>query len=188
MAVRSAKAIWTTLRRRRSLSGSTPENRARLSEHPLSNELKRQLPRNEALIGPHLEGHRVLGLLFVSLFEDLHDQASGLRSRSCTLNSLLSAAVRATERATPDDTARFLAGLRPSPGSPLNTLTKSAVWQRHAALFDTLFELKDRTSLSKIRIFATKEISQTDRPLLYFLVAPTSCMQTPSSQMRQRTF
>ncbi len=81
---------------------------------------------------------------------------------ACVLAAALliacSPAVRATERATPDDTARFLAGLRPSPGSPLNTLTKSAVWQRHAALFDTLFELKDRTSLSKIRIFATKEI------------------------------
>jgi hypothetical protein len=82
------------------------------------------------------------------------------------------AAVRATERATPDDTARFLAGLRPSPGSPLNTLTKSAVWQRHAARFDALFELKDRASLSKIRVFATKEIPQTDRPLLYFFSGP----------------
>ena len=83
-----------------------------------------------------------------------------------------SAAIQATERATPDDTARFLAGLRPSPGSPLNTLTKSAVWQRHAARFDGLFELKDRDSLSKIRAFATKEIPQTDRPLLYFFSGP----------------
>ena len=83
-----------------------------------------------------------------------------------------SPAVQATERATPDDTARFLAGLSPSPGSPLNKLTKSAVWQRHAARFDTLFELRDRDSLSKIRFFATKEIPQTDRPLLYFFSGP----------------
>src|SRR3984893_10998479 len=79
-----------------------------------------------------------------------------------------SPAVRATERATPDDTARFLAGLRPSPGSPLSTLTKSAVWQRHAARFDTLFELKDRDSLNRIRVFAAKEVPHADRPLLYF--------------------
>jgi hypothetical protein len=95
---------------------------------------------------------------------------------ACVLAAALfiacSPAVRATERATPDDTARFLAGLRPSPGSPLNALTKSAVWQRHAARFDTLFELKDRDSLSKIRVFATKEIPQTDRPLLYFFSGP----------------
>ena len=95
---------------------------------------------------------------------------------ACVLAAVLliacSPAARATERATPDDTARFLAGLRPSPGSPLNTLTKSAVWQRHAARFDALFELKDRASLSKIRVFATKEIQQTDRPLLYFFSGP----------------
>jgi hypothetical protein len=94
----------------------------------------------------------------------------------CVLAAVLlitsSPAVSATEHVTPDDTARFLAGLRPSAGSPLNTLTKSAVWQRHAARFDTLFELKDRTSLSKIRIFTTKEITQTDRPLLYFFSGP----------------
>jgi len=83
-----------------------------------------------------------------------------------------SPAARATERATPDDTARFLAGLRPSPGSPLNALTKSTVWQTHAARFDAVFELKDRTSLSKIRVFASKEIPQSDRPLLYFFSGP----------------
>lgn len=81
-------------------------------------------------------------------------------------------AAQATELATPDDTARFLAGLRPSPGSPLYSLTKSAVWQTHAARFGTLFELKDRASLSKIRVFATKEIPQTDRALLYFFSGP----------------
>ena len=83
-----------------------------------------------------------------------------------------SPAVQAAELATPDDTARFLAGLRPSPGSPLYSLTKSAVWQTHAARFGTLFELKDRASLSKIRVFATKEIPQTDRALLYFFSGP----------------
>lgn len=80
--------------------------------------------------------------------------------------------LQATERATPDDTAHFLAGLRPSPDSPLIALTKSAVWQRHAARFDALFELKDRDSLGRIRVFAAKEIPQTDRPLLYFFSGP----------------
>jgi hypothetical protein len=79
---------------------------------------------------------------------------------------------QSTERATPDDTARFLAGLRPSPASPLNALTKSAVWQTHAARFNAAFGLKDTGSLSKIRVFATKEIPQSDRPLLYFFSGP----------------
>jgi hypothetical protein len=98
------------------------------------------------------------------------------RLLACVLTAFLSLAcfapLRATERATPNDTARFLAGLRPSPGSPLEALTKSAVWQRHAGRFDTLFELKDRDSLSKIRGFGAKEIPQTDRPLLYFFSGP----------------
>jgi len=81
-------------------------------------------------------------------------------------------AVHATERATPDDTARFLAGLRPSAGSPLVPLTKTGVWQRHAARFDGAFEVKDRDSLSRIRAFAAKEIPQSDRALLYFFSGP----------------
>ena len=95
---------------------------------------------------------------------------------ACLLAALLlmtgAPAARAAERATPDDTARFLAGLRPSSGSPLAALTKTALWQRHAARFDTVFEVKDRDSLSRIRAFAAKEIPQSDRPLLYFFSGP----------------
>ena len=80
--------------------------------------------------------------------------------------------LRASERVSPNDTARFLAGLHPSPDSPLSALTKSAVWQRHAARFDTLFELKNRDSLNKIRVFAAKEVPHADRPLLYFFSGP----------------
>jgi hypothetical protein len=94
---------------------------------------------------------------------------------ACALAVFMAASVstgRAAESATPDDTAHFLAGLRPSSGSPLNTLTKSAVWQRHAARFDSLFEQKDRDSLSKIHVFAAKSMPQSDRPLLYFFSGP----------------
>jgi hypothetical protein len=99
-----------------------------------------------------------------------------IKLMACALAAILLTAsfpaVQATERATPDDTARFLAGLRPSPRSPLNSLTKSAVWQTHAARFDAAFELKDTASLNKIRVFATREIPQSERPLLYFFSGP----------------
>jgi hypothetical protein len=95
---------------------------------------------------------------------------------ACVLAAVLlmtcAPATQAMERVTPDDTARFLAGLRPSPGSPLSALSKTAVWQRHAARFDALFEVKDRDSLARIRAFTAKEIPQTDRPLLYFFSGP----------------
>ncbi len=78
----------------------------------------------------------------------------------------------AAEDATADDTAHFLAGMRPSAGSPLTALTKSGVWQRHAAHFDGVFEQKDRDSINKIHVFAAKSIPQSDRPLLYFFSGP----------------
>jgi hypothetical protein len=81
-------------------------------------------------------------------------------------------AVQAAEHATADDTARFLAGLRPSAASPLNALTKSGVWQMHAGRFDALFERKERASLSKIRIFERREIPRTEHALLYFFSGP----------------
>jgi hypothetical protein len=95
---------------------------------------------------------------------------------ACAFAAVLLAAcvstARATEDATPDDTARYLAGLHPSPDSPLNALARSAVWQRHAARFDGVFGQKDRESLSKIHVFAAKAIPPSDRPLLYFFSGP----------------
>ena len=45
----------------------------------------------------------------------------------------------AADAATADDTARFLAGLMPSEGSPLLPLTKDPAWQHHAKFFDNAF-------------------------------------------------
>ena len=40
---------------------------------------------------------------------------------------------------SPDDVAKFLAGMQPSAGSPLAPLTRNPGWQRHAKWFE--FEL-----------------------------------------------
>jgi hypothetical protein len=44
-----------------------------------------------------------------------------------------------SETATADDTARFLAGLQPSPNSSLAALTKDPTWISHAHYFDSIF-------------------------------------------------
>jgi hypothetical protein len=44
-----------------------------------------------------------------------------------------------TDSASPNDTARVLAGLRPSAGSPLVSLTQDGSWQQHASRFDSIF-------------------------------------------------
>ena len=45
--------------------------------------------------------------------------------------------VARAQGASPDDVAKFLAGMPPSAGSPLAPLTRSQGWQRHAKWFDS---------------------------------------------------
>ena len=70
--------------------------------------------------------------------------------------AVMFAAARATysATATADDTARFLAGLQPSPNSSLAALTKDPAWISHARYFDSLFAREENTHLSKIREFS----------------------------------
>jgi len=63
-------------------------------------------------------------------------------------------AARAADPVTADDTARFLAGMAPSPGSPLTPLTKDPAWQRHARFFDAAFGQLEQRQLAKIRSWA----------------------------------
>ena len=56
-----------------------------------------------------------------------------------------------TERASVNDTARFLAGLPVSEGSPLLPLTQDPAWQRHAAFFDQAWTKLDARQLTGIR-------------------------------------
>jgi len=58
------------------------------------------------------------------------------------------------ETATFNDTARFLAGLPPSPDSPLAPLTKDPAWQQHARYFDTIFTREENVHLAKVRAFS----------------------------------
>ena len=57
----------------------------------------------------------------------------------CLLALSIAPAV-AAENATPNDTARFLAGLPPAPESPLAALTRDPGWQHHAAYFNSVFD------------------------------------------------
>ncbi len=69
--------------------------------------------------------------------------------------------------ATADDTARFLAGLRTSPNSPLVALTKDPAWVSHARNFDSLFAREENAHLSKIREFSEKYLTTKHDTVLY---------------------
>jgi hypothetical protein len=79
---------------------------------------------------------------------------------------------RSSETATADDAARFLAGLRPSPNSPLAALTKDPAWVSHAQHFDSIFAREENSHLSKIREFSEKYLTTKHGTVLYMFSGP----------------
>ena len=57
---------------------------------------------------------------------------------------------------TPNDQARFLAGLPVPADSPLEPLTLDAAWRRHAAEMDASWSKCEQRSLSKVRAWSSK--------------------------------
>ncbi|HET6838278.1 MAG TPA: hypothetical protein VFH41_00925, partial [Bradyrhizobium sp.] len=81
-------------------------------------------------------------------------------------------AARATDAVTADDTARFLAGMPPSAGSPLAPLTKDPSWQRHARFFDAAFGQLERRQLSRIRVWANANLAAPTPTMFYMFSGP----------------
>src|SRR6185503_13904825 len=74
--------------------------------------------------------------------------------------------------ATANDTARFLAGLKPSEGSPLVALTSDPAWQAHAKSFDAQWLLLEQRQLSKVRAFQAKYLTEPQKTLFYMFSGP----------------
>src|SRR6476660_6495579 len=75
---------------------------------------------------------------------------------------------RAADTVTVDDTARFLAGMPPSPDSPLTPLTKDPAWQRHARFFDQAFAQLEQRQLAKIRAWSDTNLA-APRPTMFYM-------------------
>ena len=80
--------------------------------------------------------------------------------------------VRAADTVTPDDTARFLAGLPPSADSPLTPLTRDPAWQHHARFFDTAFGQLEQRQLSKIRAWSEANLAAPRTTMFYMFSGP----------------
>ena len=91
--------------------------------------------------------------------------AAGLILAACS-NAL------AADAATADDTARFLAGLPPSEGSPLLPLTKDPAWQHHAKFFDNAFAQLEARQLAKVRTWADTNLAAPKPTMFYFFSGP----------------
>jgi hypothetical protein len=70
------------------------------------------------------------------------------------------------------DAARFLAGMPPSAGSPLEALTKSRHWQSHAQGMDKAFASVEKNTLSKVRIWSRDNVKSPQPTLLYMFGGP----------------
>ena len=84
------------------------------------------------------------------------------------------ALVSAREGATPDETARFLAGL-PVRDTPLEPFSHDTAWVDHATEFDKAWAELNARQISKIRAWAPEFLgeSYTSRgPLFYFFSGP----------------
>src|SRR5271169_1111667 len=86
--------------------------------------------------------------------------------------ALSAAPVQSLESVTADDTARFLAGLSPSPNSPLAALTKDPAWLSHARYFDSIFAREESAHLSKVREFSKKYLTDKHDTMLYMFSGP----------------
>jgi hypothetical protein len=73
---------------------------------------------------------------------------------------------------TPNDTARFLAGMMPSAGSPLVALTNDPVWQRHAKFFERAFTELDQRQISKVRAWSEANVAAPKPTMFYMFSGP----------------
>jgi hypothetical protein len=76
--------------------------------------------------------------------------------------------VAAAESTRANDTARFLAGMEPSPQSSLAALTREPSWQQHARAFDQAWAGLEQRQLSKIRAWSAANIA-APQPVAYYM-------------------
>jgi hypothetical protein len=74
--------------------------------------------------------------------------------------------------ATPDDTARFLAGMQPAADSPLAALTSESAWQQHAKFLDDKWAELEKRQLGPIRTWSRANLTDPRQTLLYYFSGP----------------
>jgi hypothetical protein len=94
--------------------------------------------------------------------------------RSLWLLALFAVTSLAQEMATPNDTAKFLAGV-PVRDTPLEALSRNPAWVDHATEFDKAWQQLDARQLAKIRAWGPEFLGEayTARgPMFYFFSGP----------------
>jgi hypothetical protein len=74
--------------------------------------------------------------------------------------------------AKPDDVARFLAGMEPSPSSPLTPLTRDRAWQYHSRALDLAWAGLEHRRLAKIRGWSNANLADPRQVVFYMFSGP----------------
>ncbi|MFZ1102128.1 MAG: hypothetical protein WAN86_04650 [Hyphomicrobiaceae bacterium] len=90
----------------------------------------------------------------------------------CLALCLAAVAPPAWAAESPNDVARFLAGLPVAEASPLAPLTKEAAWQQHARSLDTAWSRVEKERLSKIRDWSVANLTKPQQTVLYMFSGP----------------
>ena len=69
---------------------------------------------------------------------------------------------------SPDDMAKFLAGMAPPSGSPLAELARDGEWRRHADRFDGAWRSLEQRQLSRIRAWG-RQTGVKAAPVMYYM-------------------
>lgn len=86
--------------------------------------------------------------------------------------ALVAVPARSADTASPNDTARFLAGMSPDSGSPLAALANSPAFTEQRRAFDSIFEQEDKNTLSKVRAFSAAHLGHSHDTMLYMFSGP----------------
>src|SRR5690348_7139116 len=67
--------------------------------------------------------------------------------------------------ASPNDTARFLAGMPLDPHSPLAPLAQTPAWQEHAAFFENAFAKLTQGKFAKLHLWQDANVPELKDPI-----------------------
>lgn len=73
---------------------------------------------------------------------------------------------------TPNDMARFLAGLEPSAGSPLQSAARSTGWQQHANAMNRSWGSFEKRIIARIQVWARAKLPPSPPSMLYMFGGP----------------
>ena len=88
---------------------------------------------------------------------------------------------------SPNDTARFLAGLPPADNSPLAPLAKDRGWQQHASVFNAAFERAEKSQLSRIRAWSSSNLTSS-RPTVFYMFSGPDFLYANAFYPKAKTY